>query len=51
MQRNKEAAAAPASAVGTRERMLEAATTLLRRSGLAGAGINEIVRASGAVGS
>lgn len=33
---------------GTRERLLEAATTLLRRSGLSGAGINEIVRASGA---
>ncbi len=33
---------------GTRERLLDAATTLLRRSGLSGAGINEIVRASGA---
>lgn len=33
---------------GTRERLLEAATLLLRRSGLAGAGINEIVRESGA---
>lgn len=33
---------------GTRARMLETATTLLRRSGLAGAGINEIVRGSGA---
>jgi TetR/AcrR family transcriptional repressor of lmrAB and yxaGH operons len=32
----------------TRDRLLEAATTLLRRSGLAGAGINEIVRESGA---
>ena len=33
---------------GTRERLLDAATALLRRSGLSGAGINEIVRASGA---
>jgi TetR/AcrR family transcriptional repressor of lmrAB and yxaGH operons len=33
---------------GTTERLLGAATLLLRRSGLAGAGINEIVRESGA---
>ncbi len=33
---------------GTRERLIEAATTLLRRSGLSGAGINELVRESGA---
>src|SRR5262245_14939986 len=32
----------------TRERMIEAAITLMRRSGLAGAGINDIVRESGA---
>jgi len=33
---------------GSRERMLEATITLMRRSGLSGAGINEIVRESGA---
>jgi TetR/AcrR family transcriptional repressor of lmrAB and yxaGH operons len=33
---------------GSRERMLEAAIVLMRGSGLSGAGINEIVRASGA---
>ncbi|HEX4885839.1 MAG TPA: TetR/AcrR family transcriptional regulator, partial [Casimicrobiaceae bacterium] len=33
---------------GTRARLLAAAVMLLRRSGLAGAGINEIVRESGA---
>lgn len=33
---------------GTRERLLEAAITLMRRSGLSGAGINEIVRESDA---
>jgi TetR/AcrR family transcriptional regulator, lmrAB and yxaGH operons repressor len=32
----------------TRARLLEAAITLMRRSGLSGAGINEIVRESGA---
>jgi TetR/AcrR family transcriptional regulator, lmrAB and yxaGH operons repressor len=32
----------------TRGKLLEAATTLMRRSGLSGAGINEIVRESGA---
>ena len=32
----------------TRDRLLEAATTLMRQSGLSGAGINEIVRESGA---
>lgn len=32
----------------TRERLLEAAISLMRQSGLSGAGINEIVRASGA---
>jgi len=32
----------------TRHRLLEAAITLMRRSGLSGAGINEIVRESGA---
>lgn len=39
---------APPVPSGPRERMLEAAITLLRRSGLSGAGINEIVRESGA---
>jgi TetR/AcrR family transcriptional repressor of lmrAB and yxaGH operons len=33
---------------GTRRRLLDAAITLMRRSGLSGAGINEIVRESGA---
>ena len=33
---------------GTREKLIEAAITLMRRSGLSGAGINEIVRESGA---
>jgi TetR/AcrR family transcriptional repressor of lmrAB and yxaGH operons len=33
---------------GSRERMIEAAIALMRRSGLSGAGINEIVRHSGA---
>jgi len=33
---------------GTREKLLQAAITLMRRSGLSGAGINEIVRESGA---
>ncbi len=33
---------------GSRERMIEAAIALMRGSGLSGAGINEIVRASGA---
>ena len=32
---------------GTRDRMIEATLTLMRRSGLSGAGINEIVRESG----
>jgi TetR/AcrR family transcriptional repressor of lmrAB and yxaGH operons len=35
-------------AVATRDRLLEAAIILMRRSGLSGAGINEIVRESGA---
>ena len=39
---------ADAPATGTRERLLQAAITLMRRSGLSGAGINEIVRESGA---
>jgi TetR/AcrR family transcriptional repressor of lmrAB and yxaGH operons len=40
---------APDSAAATtRGRLLEAAITLMRRSGLSGAGINEIVRESGA---
>jgi len=34
--------------LGTREKLVEAAITLMRRSGLSGAGINEIVRESGA---
>jgi len=34
--------------IGTREKLIEAAITLMRRSGLSGAGINEIVRESGA---
>ena len=33
---------------GSRQRMIEATIDLMRRSGLTGAGINEIVRASGA---
>jgi TetR/AcrR family transcriptional regulator, lmrAB and yxaGH operons repressor len=33
---------------GTRDRLLEAAVLLMRQSGLSGAGINEIVRESGA---
>lgn len=36
------------AAASTRHRLLEAAITLMRRSGLSGAGINEIVRESGA---
>jgi TetR/AcrR family transcriptional repressor of lmrAB and yxaGH operons len=39
---------AHAAANGTREKLVEAAITLMRRSGLSGAGINEIVRESGA---
>ena len=39
---------ADTAATGTRDKLLEAAITLLRRSGLSGAGINEIVRESGA---
>lgn len=35
------------SQLGSRERMIEAAITLMRGSGLGGAGINEIVRVSG----
>lgn len=38
----------PKSAAAGRQRMLDAAITLMRGSGLAGAGINEIVRLSGA---
>lgn len=41
-------ASQPKAASGTRERLLDAAGTLMRRSGLSGAGINEIVRESGA---
>jgi TetR/AcrR family transcriptional regulator, lmrAB and yxaGH operons repressor len=36
------------AALGSRDRMLEAAIALMRGSGLTGAGINEIVRESGA---
>jgi len=43
---NPPAAVNPAN--GTRDKLIAAAITLMRRSGLAGAGINEIVRASGA---
>ena len=39
---------ADAAATGTREKLIEAAITLMRRSGWSGAGINEIVRESGA---
>ena len=39
---------AATSTTGTREKLIEAAITLMRRSGLSGAGINEIVRESGA---
>lgn len=41
----RKKATAPA---GTRDRLVEAAVTLMRRSGLSGAGINEVVRESGA---
>jgi TetR/AcrR family transcriptional regulator, lmrAB and yxaGH operons repressor len=34
--------------LGSRERMIEAAIALMRQSGLSGAGINEVVRESGA---
>jgi AcrR family transcriptional regulator len=34
--------------IGTRDRMIEAAITLMRRTGVSGAGINEIARESGA---
>jgi TetR/AcrR family transcriptional repressor of lmrAB and yxaGH operons len=37
-----------ASVTTTRQRLLEAALTLMRESGLSGAGINEVVRESGA---
>lgn len=37
-----------ATGPGTRDKLIEAAITLMRRSGLSGAGINEVVRASGA---
>jgi len=37
-----------AAATDTREKLIEAAITLMRRSGLSGAGINDIVRESGA---
>lgn len=36
------------AAAGTRHKLIDAAVTLMRRSGLSGAGINEIVRESGA---
>jgi TetR/AcrR family transcriptional repressor of lmrAB and yxaGH operons len=39
---------ADTAVVSTREKLIEAAITLMRRSGLSGAGINEIVRESGA---
>jgi len=39
---------AGAAANGTREKLIEAAITLMRRSGLSGAGINDIARESGA---
>ncbi len=38
----------PSPPPGSRERMVEATIALMRRSGLSGAGINEIVRESGA---
>lgn len=38
----------PPAPPGTREKLVDAAVTLMRRSGLSGAGINEIVRESGA---
>lgn len=38
----------PATPGGTRDRLIGAAITLMRRSGLSGAGINEIVRESAA---
>jgi TetR/AcrR family transcriptional repressor of lmrAB and yxaGH operons len=41
-------AAPDTASMGSRERMLEATITLMRRSGLSGAGINEIVRESSA---
>ena len=39
---------AHAPATGTRQKLIETAVTLMRRRGLSGAGINEIVRESGA---
>jgi TetR/AcrR family transcriptional repressor of lmrAB and yxaGH operons len=45
---NERQTKAPSGRSDTRDRLLDAATTLLRRSGLSGAGINEIVRESGA---
>jgi TetR/AcrR family transcriptional repressor of lmrAB and yxaGH operons len=39
---------ANAAATGTREKLIATAISLMRRSGLSGAGINEIVRESGA---
>lgn len=38
----------PTTTTGTRDRMIDAAIALMRGSGLSGAGINEIVRTSGA---
>lgn len=46
--RDVTAGNAESKQAGSRQRMLEAAIMLMRGSGLSGAGINEIVRASGA---
>lgn len=48
MNSSANPAAATAAESGSRARMIEAAIGLMRGSGLSGAGINEIVRASGA---
>ena len=48
MQGRAQKAGRAAGGLGSRERMIEASIDLMRGSGLSGAGINEIVRASGA---
>jgi TetR/AcrR family transcriptional repressor of lmrAB and yxaGH operons len=48
MERQVETMKGTTATLGTRDRLIEASIVLLRQSGLAGAGINEIVRASGA---
>jgi TetR/AcrR family transcriptional regulator, lmrAB and yxaGH operons repressor len=48
MQSQPRRTGRPAGQASTRDELLEAATRLMRQSGLSGAGINEIVRESGA---